>query len=138
MTAALPGCASPHNAENRMLWHHHLPHVSLKALQIMLTPTDPLKMTAKCNWDCCVKNMLARKHFSPNTTSLTAESLNLVYSDIHSPLEIAIGAWEYMLVFINDATSHTDESRLKYKSEALEKLKQLTALREQESGKPVK
>jgi len=43
-----------------------------------------------------------------------------------------------MLLFIDDATMHTDEYILKSKSEALEKFKEWKALREKESGKQVK
>jgi len=43
-----------------------------------------------------------------------------------------------MLLFIDDATRHTDEYILKYKSEALEKFNEWKALREKESGKQVK
>jgi len=43
-----------------------------------------------------------------------------------------------MLLFIDDAMSHTDEYILKYKSEALEKFKEWKALSEMESGKQVK
>ena len=43
-----------------------------------------------------------------------------------------------MLLFIDDATRHTDEYILKYKSEDLEKFKEWKAVREKESGKQVK
>jgi len=43
-----------------------------------------------------------------------------------------------MLLFIDDATRHTDEYILKYKLAALEKFKEWMALREKESGKEVK
>jgi transposase InsO family protein len=43
-----------------------------------------------------------------------------------------------MLLFIDDATRHTDEFILKYQSEALEKFNKWKARREQESGKQVK
>jgi hypothetical protein len=43
-----------------------------------------------------------------------------------------------MLLFIDDATRHTDEYILKYKSKALEKFKEWKALRKKESGKQVK
>jgi transposase InsO family protein len=43
-----------------------------------------------------------------------------------------------MLRFIDDTTRHTDEYILKYKSEALEKIKEWKALRKKESGKQVK
>jgi len=43
-----------------------------------------------------------------------------------------------MLLFIDDATRHTDEYILKCKSEALQKFKEWKALREKESGKQVK
>jgi len=43
-----------------------------------------------------------------------------------------------MLLFIIDATRHTDEYILKYKSEAIEKFKEWKALREKESCQQVK
>jgi len=43
-----------------------------------------------------------------------------------------------MLLFIDDATMHTDEYILKYKSEALEKFKEWKALKQKKSGKQVK
>jgi hypothetical protein len=43
-----------------------------------------------------------------------------------------------MLLFIDDATRHTDEYILKYMSEALEIFKKCQALRQKESGKQVK
>jgi hypothetical protein len=44
----------------------------------------------------------------------------------------------YMLLFIDNATRHTDEYILKYMSEALGKFKEWNALRVKESGKQVK
>jgi hypothetical protein len=43
-----------------------------------------------------------------------------------------------MLLFIDDATRHTDEYILKYKSEALDKFKEWYAVGEKELGKQVK
>jgi len=43
------GHASRHDAEKGMLWHRRLAHVGLKALEILPTITDALKMTWKCN-----------------------------------------------------------------------------------------
>jgi len=43
-----------------------------------------------------------------------------------------------MLLFIDDATTHTDEYILKYKSEALEKFKEWKPLGEMALGKQVK
>jgi transposase InsO family protein len=42
-----------------------------------------------------------------------------------------------MLLFIDDATRHTDEYILMYKAQTLEKFKEWKALREKESGKQV-
>jgi hypothetical protein len=120
-----------------MLWHRRLAHVGLKALEILPTITDAPKMTGKCDCESCIKCKLARKPFTP-TTSRATEPLQLVHSDICGPLETAIGGGRYMLLFIDDATRHTDEYILKYKSEALEKFKEWKALREKESGKQVK
>jgi hypothetical protein len=121
-----------------MLWHRRLAHVGLKALDIMPTLTDAPKMTGKCDCESCIKRKLARKPFTLNTTSRAAEPLQLVHSDICSPLEITIGGGRYILLTIDDPMRHTDEYILKYKSEAVEKFKEWKALREKESGKQVK
>jgi len=131
------GHASRHDAEKRMLWHRRLAHVGRTALEILPTITDAPKMTGKCNCESCIKCKLAGKHFTPTTSHVT-EPLQLVQSDICGPLETAIGGCRYMLLFIHDATRHTDEYILKYKSEALKKFKEWKALREKVSGKQVK
>jgi hypothetical protein len=132
------GHASWHDAEKWMLWHCCLAQVSLKALEILPTITDAPRITGKCNCKSCIKCKLAQKPFTPNTTSRATEPLQLMHLDICDPLETAIGGGQYMLPFINDATRHTDEYILKYKSEALAKLKELKDLSEKESGKQVK
>jgi len=122
-----------------MLWHHRLAHVSLKALEILpKVVADAPKMTGKCNCESCIKCKLTRKPFPPNTTSQATQPLQLVHSDICGPLETAIGGGQYIPLFIDHATRHMDEYILKYKLDALEKLKEWKALREEESGKQVK
>jgi hypothetical protein len=122
-----------------MLWHRRLAHVGLKALDILpKVVTNVPTMTGKCDWDSWNKCKLRRKPFNPNTTSRATEPLHLVHSDICGPLETAIGGGRYMLLFIDDATRHTDEYILKYKSEAIEKFKEWKALREKELGEQVK
>jgi hypothetical protein len=121
-----------------MLWHRRLARVGLKALEILpKVVTDAPRMTGKCDCQSSIKCKLARNPFTP-TTSRATEPLHLVHWDICGPLETAIIGGRYMLLFINDATRHTDEYILKYKSEALEKFKELKVLRENESGKQVK
>jgi hypothetical protein len=71
-------------------------------------------------------------------TSRATEPLQLVHSDICGPLDTAIGGGRYMLLFIDDATRHTDECILKYKSKSLDKLKEWMALRDKESDRQVK
>jgi len=131
------GHASRHDIEKRMLWHHRLAHIGLKALEILLTITDAPRMTGKCDCESCIKCKLTRKPFTP-TTSRATGPLQLVHSDICGPLETAIGRGRYMLLFIDDTTRHTDEYILKYKSEALEKFKEWKDLREKQSGMQVK
>jgi hypothetical protein len=117
------GHASRQDAEKRMLWHRRLALISLKALENLPAITDLPKMTGKCDCESCVKCKLTRIPFTPNTTSHATQPLQLGHWNICGPLEIAIGADRYMLLFIDDATRHTDEYILKYKSEALEKFK---------------
>ena len=101
------GHASRHEAEKRMLWHRRQAHVGLKALEILPTFTDAPKITGNCDCDSCIKCKLARKPFTPNTTSRATEPLQLVHSDICGPMETAIGDSQYMLLFIDDPTRHT-------------------------------
>jgi hypothetical protein len=122
-----------------MLWHRHLAYVDLKPLEILpKVIADALPMTGKCDCETCIKCKLTRKPFTPNTTLRATEPLQHVHLDICGALETAIGGGRYMLLFIDDTTRHPDEYILKYKSEALEKFKELKGLREQESGKQVK
>jgi len=124
LTLKTTGHASRHDAEKRILWHRRLAHVGLKALEILpKVVTDAPRMTGKCDCESCIKCKLAPKPFTP-TTSRATEPLQLVHSDICGPLETAIGGGRYMLLFIDDATRHTDVYILKYKSEALEKFKE--------------
>jgi hypothetical protein len=76
------GHASRHDAEKRILWHRRLAHVGLKALEILPTITDAPKMTGKYDCESCIKCKLARKPFTPNTTSRATEPLQLGHSDI--------------------------------------------------------
>jgi hypothetical protein len=69
------------------------------------------------------------------TFSRATEPLQLVPLHICVPLEDDIGGGQYMALVINDDTKHSDEHMLKYKLEAIEKLKEWKALREQQSGK---
>jgi hypothetical protein len=50
-------------------------------------------------------------------------------------VETAIRGGQYQLLFIDNATRHRDQYILKYKSESLEKFKELKALIETELGK---
>jgi hypothetical protein len=84
------GHASRHDAEKRMLWHRHVAHVGLKALEMLATITDAPKMTEKCDWESRIKCKLGRKPFTP-TTSRATEPLQLVHSVICGALETAIG-----------------------------------------------
>jgi hypothetical protein len=120
-----------------MLWQRRLAHISVKALEIWPTITDAPKMTWKYDCECCIRCNLARKPDTP-TTSRATEPLQLVQSDICSPLETATGGGLYLLLFIHIAMRHTDEYIFNYKSEALEKFNEWKALREAESGEEVK
>ena len=85
------GHASRHDAEKRMLWHRHLVHVGLKAMEILpKVVSDAPTINSKCDCESCIKCKLARKPFTP-TTSCATEPLQLVHSDICGALETAIG-----------------------------------------------
>jgi hypothetical protein len=108
------GHESRHDAGKLMLWHRRMAHIGLKASEILPTVVaDAPRMTGKCDCESCIQCKLARKPFTL-TTSRATEPLQLVHSDMCGPLEIAIGGGLYILLFIDDATRHTDEYILKY------------------------
>ena len=132
------GHGSMAEASKLILWHRCLAHLGLKGLErVPLVATDIPRLHGKCECDNCIRCKLARKPFMPTTSRATLQ-LELVHSDICGPLETAIGGGCYMLLFIDDATRHTDEYILKNKSEALQHFQEWKALRERESGMLVK
>jgi len=131
--------ASRQDAEKRMLWYRRLAQIGLKALEILpKVVANPLKMTGQCNCESCIKSPSARKPFTPNTTSCATEPSHLKPSDRWRPLATAIGRGRYMLLFIDDTTSHTDEYILNYEYEALEKFRECKVLTVKELGKQVR
>jgi len=132
------GHVSRNNAEKRMLWQRHLAHVGQKPVWILPNVIlDGSNPNGKCDFESCITCKVARRPFTPNTTSCATAPLRLVHSDICGPLDTAITEGRYMLLLNDDAMRHLDEYILKYNSEALEKFKHLKALREKESGKQV-
>jgi len=130
--------ASRYNAEMLMLQHWRWSHISLKALEILpKAVADTLKVTGKCKCESCIKCILARKRNALNTISCSTELMQLVHSDLCGPLETAIRGGPYMLLFIDNATRHTNEYILKYKLKAFEKFAEWKPLREKQSGKQV-
>jgi hypothetical protein len=109
-----------------MLGDCHLPHVGLKALEILSMITDAPKMTWTCDCESCIKCNSASKLFIA-TSSCATEALELVHSDIFGTFETAIGGGRYMLPFMDDSTRHTAEYILKNKLEAFEKFKEWQA-----------
>jgi len=139
LSLKITGNASQHNAEKRMLWHHHLTHVRFNAAEILQKfVADASEIVGKFQWESSIMCKVARKPFTPNTNSSTTEPLQLVHTDLSDPLETAIGGCQYMLLFIDDVRRHTDEYSLKYKWDAMGTFKQWKALREKESGHQVK
>jgi hypothetical protein len=128
------GHASPHEPRKRMLWHCLLANLDSKTLGMLPTITDGPRIPRNCDCKSCIKCKLSREPNTP-TTSCGTERVYLVHSDLCSSLETAIRGGLYMLLFIDDATSHTDEYMLKYKLEELEIFKVWKAFIVKDSGK---
>jgi hypothetical protein len=97
-----------------MLWHSHLAHLGLKALEILRTITDAPKMTGKCDCESCIKCILAHKPFAP-TTSRATEPVQLIPCNIYGPMDTAIRGGRNMLLFIDNATSSSNNSSFRLK-----------------------
>jgi hypothetical protein len=105
--------------------------MGIKAVEILpKVVADAPVMTRMCDCESSIKCKMTRKLFTPNSTSRAIEPLQLLHSAICGPLETAITGGRYMLLFIDDATTLTDDYILKEKLEALHKFKEWKALRE--------
>jgi len=60
----------------------------------------------------------------PSSSSCATQPLELVHSDLHGPLPVAMReGYRYWMTFIDDATSHHAAMQLKCKSDAFEAFK---------------
>jgi len=67
----------------------------------------------------------------PSSSSCATQPLELVHSDLHGPLPVAMReGYHYWMTFIDDATSHHAAMQLKCKSDAFEAFKTYKAFAE--------
>jgi len=106
------GHASWHDAEKWMLRHCRLVYIGLKDFEILQTITDDPGMTGMCDCESYIKCKLSRRLCPLNTPGRATDSLHLPHSDIYGQRKTAKREGWYMLLFMHDATRHTDEYTL--------------------------
>jgi len=109
LALTMTGHASRHGAEKRMICHCCLAHIGLNSVEIWPTITNASRITSKCDCESCIKCKLTRKPITLNMSSGATEPLQLMHSNIYDRLETAIGGGRKMLLFIDNATRHTEE-----------------------------
>ncbi|RDX94220.1 hypothetical protein CR513_23419, partial [Mucuna pruriens] len=123
------------------LWHQRLSHISEKGLNC-LTKKDMLLGLKIAELEKCSHRMVGKQtrvSFKKHPPSKKLEFLELIHSDVCSPLKVkSFSGALYFVTFINDCSTKLWVYTLKSKNQVLEKFKHFQALVERQSGKKVK
>ena len=125
------------------LWYYQLGHLGMGAVGKMSTLADgvPSILQSKdwCICEACFYGKMARKPFPTlPATSPAAEVLDIVHSDIMSPMEgPSISGARFILLLVDDWTRYKHCFILKPKSEALKSFKDYQTLIERIHGKRI-
>ena len=112
-------------------WHKRLCHANERSTRLTV---PSLK---KCEFFCetCALSKIHERPVPREAGSKASKKLERVYTDIMGPIEPAsINGYRYAITFIDEFTKYAVVKFMKFKSEALEKLKQYVA----EEGVPEK
>ena len=105
-------------------WHKKLGHANERSTRLTV---PSLK---KCEFFCepCALGKIHEKPLPREAGSKASKKLERVYTDIKGPIEPAsINGYRYAITFVDEYTNHAVVKFMKFKSEALEKLKQYVA-----------
>ena len=125
------------------LWHRILAHLNYRALPAVKNIVMGIPMLQVDHYGTCRGCALGKnvKKSFPDSESSSKEILDLVHSDLCSPMTVAsLGGYYYYVTFINDYSHKTWIYFLKTKEfeEVLSKFKEFKAQVENLSGKRIK
>src|ERR1044072_8229176 len=124
-------------------WHHRYGHLNFKSLEMMsnkkmVTGLPKIHLPSKLCSDC-LESKQTRNSFVSFIPTKTVKSLEVVYSDVCGPFEVAsAGGNKYFILFIDDFTRRTWIYLLSQKSEASTTFTQVKAQAEKQSGESLK
>jgi len=137
--------ASPAQVSDYELWHHRFGHISLSCLKSLVEhkmvsdislPSVPSAGSAPI-CPACMDSKQMRNPF-PQIASCRSVTLQLVHSDLHSPLPPTANRYKYWISFTDDASCFRRCFLLHKKSEAFNAFKQYKAWAEKQSGQALK
>jgi hypothetical protein len=138
---AMPAAAGI--AANEETWHARFGHASCGMIGRLMNSVEGLHITGKACQDShceiCYKTKLPKAPFPISTTRAT-KPLALVHMDISGPSRTpCIGGGEtWSICFVDDCSRFKVIYLMRYKSDALEKLKEYKAVAEAHSGYKLK
>jgi hypothetical protein len=127
-------------ADNLKTWHKKLGHINNKDL-IALSKWDVgIDQIQQSNDVCvpCQKGKQSHKTFSNLKGTCALDILDLVHSDLVSPLESSLGGSKWILTFIDDFSRMAFTYFLKSKDQVFSKFKDFKATAELETGRRIK
>jgi len=115
------------------LWHERLEHLNKDMIERLETSVEGLHISEdgkrdKSPCSVCVTTKLTKKPFTSSTRRATAP-LQLVHTDLTGPVRTAtfLGGHKYAMIFVDDYSRFTRLYTMKFKSQALDKMKQFIA-----------
>jgi transposase InsO family protein len=140
-TEITPQCFTVLNESD--LWHRRLAHTPLDAIKRMISnqQCSGIKITGKSDHGACTECLLSKQKRSPfkSRTTKAISPFDLVFTDVHGPLEVAsLGGSRYILTFIDDATHFTWAYFMKAKSDVTGYMKRFITLIQTQFDKTVK
>ena len=123
-------------------WHCRLGHVNylntiVKQNLVTGMSVDKVVMDEKC--ESCILGKMKRLSFPKKSNTRSSKPLELIHTDICGPMQVpSLGGSRYVLTFTDDFTRYCFVYFLKYKNEALSKLKEFINSVENSTGDCVK
>jgi hypothetical protein len=118
-------------------WHNRLGHPSSIVVHQVLSKNQIsfiFKPNKSSVCDACQKGKSHRLPY-PKSTSMSASSFELVFSDVWGPAPTSIGRNNYYVSFINDFSKFTWIYLLKHKSEVFQKFHDFQSMVERQFNK---
>ena len=90
-------------------------------------------------YECCITAKMTRKPFPTESSSILAQILDLIHTDICGPMQaVTPGNKRYFMTMIDDYSRYTKVFLLNQKSEVMAKIKEYVSYVKTQFGKTLK